>query len=279
MKSFLKVWLSISLIAICVGIGLIILAFASGKPQREYRTVSINETYEGVENIDFEIPYGNVKIIEGDSFQIDAKNYLKDELMSYVLNGTWYIREEMNPYFSLFGLNLSLRRLIQWNYGDTARMIITVPKDFVAESFNLEVGAGKVEVEAVKATRGSFTVDAGKLSIDEISIDESSEYNVGAGDMELKYVRLNDITVDCGVGSIRIHGSITGDNDVECDVGKVELYIDGEESEYSYDISTAIGDIILDGRKYHGNEKRINKGAKNNLNLECDIGNITVDFK
>lgn len=278
MKTFLKVWLSISLIAIGIGIGLIILAFASGATWEDYPTFSVNGTYDGVENIDFDIAYGDVDIIEGDSFHIDAENYLENDLESYVTDGTWYIRESSDNDFSLFGMRFTLRQLVRWNNDYTPRMTITVPKGFIANNFNLSIGAGNVEVEAVNAATGNFSVDAGRMAIDQISVSDNSDYHVGAGNMVLKEALLHDIIVDCGVGNISINGDLTGDSEVDCGVGKVELMIEGDSSEYSYDINADIGSVNVGGKSYHNLDKSIDNDAANSLELQCGIGNITVDF-
>lgn len=278
MRSFLKVWLGISFAAIGFGIAILVLAVASGASWEDYPTISIHESYDNVENIDFDIAYGDVEIVEGDSFNIDSEGYMEDDLETYVSNGTWYIKESLEDGYNIFGLNLSLKQIISWNDDFTPRITITVPEGFVAGSFNMIIGAGSVEADIIKASEGYFDVEAGRLYIGQLNITDKSTYNVGAGEMVLEDVTVQDITLDCGVGNIQIDGSITGDNEISCGIGKVELDIDGDKRDYSYDISVGIGSVQIDGNNYHNLNSTIDNESDNNLTLDCGIGNITVDF-
>lgn len=278
MKSFLRVWVGISFAAIGFGIAILVLAVASGASWKDIETYSITESYEGVENIDFDIPYGEVNIIEGDTFSIDADNLIENDLESYVSDGTWYIQDGDSDNFNIFGIHLSLGQITNWDGDFTPEITITIPRGFTAGDYNLIVGAGNVEADAIRALNGNFEVQAGRLYIKELNMSEKSTYNVGAGEMVLQDVTIHDITLDCGVGNVQIAGLVTGDNEISCGVGKVELDIEGSGDDYSYDISAGIGNVEIDGNSYHDLDKRIDNGSGNNLTLDCGIGNITVDF-
>lgn len=277
MKTFLKVWIGIALLAIGFGIAIVVLVLATGDFRRDIPTYSLNETYDGVKSIDMDINYGEVNIVEGSSFSIDATN-LYEDMESYVSDGTWYISQEGNGDFNIFGCNISLGSFGRWDEDFQPKITITVPEGFVAEDFTMDVEAGSVEAGRVNALQADFTVEAGRLYVDEISVSDSSIYYVGAGEMVLKDADLNNITMEAGVGGMVIEGVLTGDNDITCGVGKIELNLEGNESDYSYDISAGIGDVDINGSSYHGIDQRINNGTGNNLRLDCGVGNITVDF-
>jgi hypothetical protein len=278
MKTFLKVWLGIGLIAIGFGIAILILAVASGASWEDIPTYSVKDNYEGIDSIDFEIGYGEVNIVEGDTFSIDAENLLDDGFESYVSDGTWYIREDYDSNLNIFGSKFSLRHLIRWNNDFSPEITITIPNNYEAESFIISVGAGDVYVEAINAKNGDFSVDAGRLIIDELTVKEKSLYNIGTGEMQLKKISAKDITIDCGVGNVVIEGTITGDNDITCGIGRIVLDLTGDEDDYSYEISSGIGNVVINNKSYHNEDKKINNGTENNLELDCGIGNITVEF-
>jgi hypothetical protein len=276
MKTFFKVWLGIGLIALGIGIAVVVLAFASGASWEDVPTYSVNESYEGISNLDFDISYGSVKIVEGDTFTIDAANMYDDSFESYVTDGTWYITEDYGNSVNLFGWRFSLRQITEWHHDISPHITITLPKDFVADSVTLKVGAGEATAEAINTSKGSFSVDAGRLQIDQIRVTDQSEYNVGAGEMILNNLTAKDVIMDCGIGNIEVDGVITGDNDISCGIGRIRMDINGEEEDYSYDISSDIGDVVINGRSYH--DRTIDHNAENNLNLDCGIGNITIEF-
>lgn len=279
MKTFLKVWIGIALLAIGFGIAVVILAAATGDFSKDVPTYSLNESYDGIRSIDMNISYAEVELIEGTTFSVDARN-LYTEMDSYVSDGTWYIDQTDEGYFDVFGMHISIGSFPfeRWDHDFQPKITITVPEDFVAEDMMIDIGAGSMDADSIRAIKGNFTVEAGRLSVDQIAVSEESVFNVGAGEMVLEDADLKDITLDAGVGSVVVDGTLTGDNDITCGVGRIKLTLEGEEDDYSYDISAGIGDVDINGSSYHSKEKRIDNGSDNNLKLDCGIGNITVDF-
>lgn len=289
MKTFTKVWLGIALIAIGIGVAILVIAVASGASIKDtyisnIPTVSYEDSYSGVTDIDVDIEYGDIRIVEGDTFSIDARNIEEDSLESYVDdNGTWIMTQKTGTKDSIyvFGFRFSPRNIFRWNEDMLPRITITLPRDFIADDFSLNVQAGNVTIDNVHAVTGDFIVDAGRLVVEEAEITKESEYNVGAAQMTLKNVSLNNITVNCDVGDVMIKGDITGDNSVTCDVGNVELDLRGEEENYNFYVSADIGRIDIDGRSYHGISNQTthtNSNSKYDFTLNCEIGNISVDF-
>lgn len=283
MKTFAKIWLGIALIAIGIGVAILVIAVASGASFEDVPTFSYEESYTDVTGIDMDIEYGEVNIVEGDTFQVDAKRLPENGLESYVdTDGTWIIRQDSDnrDFVDIFGFHFSVGNVFGWNENRAPEITITLPKDFVADHVSLVIKAGDVEVDEISAVTGDFNVSAGRLVVKELEITEQSEYIIGAGQMTLGNVLVKDIKVDCGVGDVMISGNVSGDSDIICNVGNVELDLDGEEADYSYDISASIGNIDIDNNSYHSISNRVinNDNAENNLSLNCEIGNISVDF-
>ncbi len=283
MKTFAKIWLGIALIAIGIGVAILVIAVASGASFEDVPTFSYEESYADVTGIDLDIEYGEVNIVVGDSFTIDAKRLPENGLESFVdTDGTWVVRQdsENRDFVNIFGLHFSVGNVFGWGENRAPEITITLPKNFVADNISLTIKAGDVEVDEIHAITGDFNVSAGRLVVKELDIARESEYIIGAGQMTLNNVMVKDITVDCGVGDVMISGDVSGDNKIICNVGNVELDLDGEESDYSYDISASIGNIDIDNNSYHSISNRVinNDDAQNNLSLTCEIGNISVDF-
>jgi hypothetical protein len=281
MKTFLKVWLGISFIAVGLGIVLLILAAGTGVKFEKTQTFSVNDTYEGVEKLDIDINYGEVKIIKGTDFSISADHLTDDGLESYVSDGTWTIRESDSRYIDVFGLKLPVHNIFHWNEDYSPKIQITIPENFTADNFSLKVAAGNVEADEILAEDGYFEVDAGRLKIDRLEIEGKSEYTVGTGTMVLQNTDIKDITVDCGVGNVEIEGTLTGDNEISCGVGRVALDLIGDVDDYSYDIDSGIGNVAVADNNYKNASNKIikNDDALYNLDLDCGIGSIDIKFK
>ncbi len=283
MKTFTKIWLGIAFVALGFGIILVIIVVASGGTIVDLPTVSYQENYTGITDVDMDIEYAEVQVIQGDGFSIDAEDIPENSLESYVENGTWIVRQNSDNEFNIFGGRVHLgdiRGWRWWNY-DEPKITITMPADFTANSFKFCIGAGDVMIEQVLASKADFEVSAGRLVIEDASISDESNYIVGAGTIQLKELQANDISIDCGVGGVFIEGTITGNNDITCGVGDVELNLSGEEDDYSYDIESGVGTINIADHHYKAisDTKINNDGTIGNFKLDCSVGNITVDFR
>jgi hypothetical protein len=290
MKSFIRVWLGIGFVAIGLGICLLIIAFISGarwentweeSSGNHAAFITMKENYEGVEKLDMDVDYGEVEFVKGNEFSISAENILEGELKSYVENGTWYLREDESKTSNYFGINFPMRKLF-FSWGDhfAPKITVTLPDEFVADKLSLKIGAGTLKAEELKATEGEFKVGAGQMNIEKLSVSESSKYTVGTGEMVLQEVNVNNITVDSGVGHVQIEGTVNGDNNIKCGIGGVDLTLNGTIEEYEYDITCGIGHVDIDGRSYRNISEEVinNDSADNKLNLNCGIGQISVDF-
>lgn len=286
MKTFTKIWLGIALAALGFGIILIIIVIVSGGsvimdlPASNYHQ---NLTGYEVTDVDMNIEYAKVKIVRGDSFSINAENVPENYIESHVENGTWIINQNRDSVFNIFGARVHLDGLRYWRWWryDNPEITITIPADFTADSFKLDVGAGDVMIKEIIASKADFTASAGRLVIEHASISDEANYDVGAGSIEIKELQANNVSIDCGVGRIFIEGTITGNNDITCGVGSVKLKLEGKEEDYSYEIESGVGSIKIGNRHYSGisNEKITNNGTAGVIKLDCDVGNITVDFQ
>ncbi|NLC20195.1 MAG: DUF4097 domain-containing protein [Clostridiales bacterium] len=278
MKTFTRVWLIISLLAIGIGAVVLIVAAIYGIKWRKINNHSFYERYENVESLDFEFSHGKVTIREGDAFSIEAKNVPEKFFKSYVSNGVWYIREKYG-IFNIIDLDIRDINIFGLRFADGSREItITLPRDFTARKCDLDIGAGKVDVKAIYAEEGKFRVGAGELDIQQLRITRRSEYEVGAGSMTIGNIAAHDAEVECGLGEIKIKGCLTGDNVIKCGIGRIELDLEGDERDYSYELSSGLGNVVIDKHSYSHVNKKIDNNADSMLVLECGIGNINVDF-
>lgn len=281
MKTFSKIWVGIGLLAMVFGLGLLLLSFLIKTDDYfiDIPVYSIDKTYENVERLNIDIAYGKVEIVEGEEFRIQGENLLDEEFESYVEDGTWYIKDVYKNWFSFIDTRMTLRGNI-WKRDIAPEIMITIPKEFEAESITLKVQAGEVKADFIYARRGKFSVDAGTLEIKTLQILENSSYRVGAGQMIVKQIYANDVTIDCGVGQVVIDGIISGNSEINNNVGSVKINLLGKWEDYSYDIVNNVGTIRIDGKRQDGlsKHKRIDNKVGNNLDIKCDVGEITIDF-
>ena len=276
MKTFGRVWLGIGLAAIGLGILMMILAGVTGFTTRKVPTFSVSETYnDDIKSLDLQFNYGEIKLVEGDEFSIEGSHLQdKEGFTSEVKDGVWVIRETGSERIHVFGFRVP----VSLGFHGTPSITITIPKGFAAENVRLELGAGSMTVDSITANTGSFIVDAGELIVEQLNISEQSRYSVSAGYMKLYNINADNVVVDCGAGYINMEGTITGKNEISCDIGRIKLALEGDPKDYSYHMDTDIGNVVLNGKKYTGSYSRSSKAELGSFDMECSIGNITLDI-
>ena len=278
MKTFTKIALSIALISIGLGIGILLIAGVRGSSIRYTPTISLEDTVRDVKGLDIDVDLGEVIITSGDDFHIEAKNlYNKEDLRSQVINGVWKINKMSGESISIFGFDIPISIGIR-NF-KTPGIQITVPEGFVAENINIILDAGRLKAKDLHANTANFAVDAGSIEIDGLVVENESKYYVGAGQINLKQVDIKNIHVECDVGAVIMEGIISGDNEIQCDVGSIKLNIDDNMDLYSFDIDSDLGNVIINNKKYHSySNKKDRNDYKGSYRLNVEIGSITMNF-
>src|SRR5690606_40919805 len=100
MKVITKITLSVALICIGVGIGLLFIAGGRRSSFKYTSAYSVENTVKDVKRMEISIDYGELTITQGDEFSISANNlYNTDDLNSYVSDGTWVISHDTSYGF------------------------------------------------------------------------------------------------------------------------------------------------------------------------------------
>ena len=141
---------------------------------------------------------------------------------------------------------------------------VSYPKKMEFEDASVDVAAGTVNLDDDFYTKNlKVSVAAGEFSNDGAVTAEKADITVGTGNVDLENLNVQNLEADCGIGNI-------------------DLDINGKESDYDYEISCSAGAIDIGDSSYSGigYEKKIsNPGASGKMDLDCGVGNITVDFE
>ena len=106
------------------------------------------------------------------------------------------------------------------------------------------------------------------------------EFEIGAGEIIVEHMSAQKCEASVGLGTFEYHGSILKHGDIECGMGNVELYLEGNEEEYNYEVECGVGNVNIGNTSIGGvaTEKSINNHADRLLEIECGMGNVTIDF-
>lgn len=281
MKMFYKTWLGIGFGSILLGMIAIIFALSIGGrslgmyDKEEYQ-YSLEDTQENVTSIDLKVDYGEVTIVEGDSFHLQMDYIKQDSFESYKNGDTWIIKNKReNNTFRLFNFDIPINNRM------TPKIRITVPKGFSAEQLLFKLGAGSLVADILNTKDSTIDVGAGKMEINQFFASGKSSYSVGAGELVIREITAQNAFLSCGAGRIEMTGSIFGKNVTSCGVGEIQLHLNGKQTDYNYNIDCGLGSVIIQNKSYGGIavHKTISNQAENQFDLSCGIGKISLTFQ
>lgn len=265
MKRLQKFSLWTAMISILFGIGLIGVGFMSGAFQHSLSdwnitignyqvsgTKSIMETYQGVEKLDFKLGYCDIVIQPGTEFTISSER-VGANFESYVKDGTWHVKTG-----DTFGS--SIRSSLEWIERKSSTVVITIP-DIALKEMKLELGAGKLKVDSIKA--------------------EKLEFEVGTGNAEFTNSFVEKAKLECGMGELNYQGILGDDSSIECGMGTSKVVLTGNEEDYEYKLKCGMGKIILNGTEHTSVDRKIDSTTKDapKIKIECGMGRVELLFQ
>lgn len=283
MKRGSKITLGIACASIGIGIVIIMLSFALPGSRHKYTSTYSEEVF-GVDSIDLDIKYGKVTIEEGDRFKIVAENIAEGGIQSYTEDNTWYIKQQYSDEESinLFGWTIPISfQLFGFGNDYYPKILVTIPRDLIAEKVAIELGVGELLVEDVDTRLANFEIGAGSMKIKRLNVLDKFNCEVGAGELIVNNIETKDSVLEIGVGSMQIKGEILGDLYADCGVGEIKLDLNGREEDYNYNISCGLGDMELNDKSYSfsADETIRNDNAIGTFDLNCGVGSLDISIQ
>lgn len=171
--------------------------------------------------------------------------------------------------------------IISWNEnGNDNCLTLYVPMDIILEEVNIDLGAGQMKLDNLKTKDMEVDMGAGQILSDGLQAEKVS-ISVGAGEIVLDEVQVKDVQAEVGAGNCEIKGNVTGDIEAECAMGNMTFVLEGSEQDFNYEIQCVTGNITIGNSEYSGvsQEQSIHNNATRNMELECAMGNVEVEFE
>lgn len=263
-------FLAISIITGIIGGAVAIVSAISGGTIKtgSNETIDFTDTFTGVKSLDIDNSSGNLKILVGDEFKVEAVD-VNENFKAEVKNGKLTISDDDNEvqflWFNINGVN-----------SPNSKITLYLPADFVAEKVKLDSGAGNITMEGLKTDKliisaGAGNIDGNGIIADEVKIDG------GVGNITLSDVNLTDGDFDCGVGNLSIDGILLGQSKFDCGVGNVNLDLTGNVDDYNLNIDTGVGSVRLNGKKISSDEY-INNRGDNLIKIDGGVGDVKINI-
>lgn len=160
------------------------------------------------------------------------------------------------------------------------RVVLYIPKDEAPDSVEIELGAGTGQILGLKTEDLMAEVGAGELKGSDI-IAGNADIQVSAGAVNLRDCSFGTAEYEVGMGTIYYQGELKEDVSISCDMGNVELDVQGSEADFDYQVECAMGSITIGGRQFAAvaGEKRIDNSAAKTMDVDCDLGGIVIEFE
>ena len=210
--------------------------------------------------LDVEIAASSMTVKTGDTLRVETNN---SGISCSIHRDTLKITEKRSGAFNKGSVDSVL--------------IITLPRDLVFNSADIETGAGKIVIESLSAHEFSLELGAGETVINSLNVSGDAEVSGGAGRLEIKNAEIGHLDVDHGVGELCVRARIKNGGEFDCGVGRVELILSGSREDYTVKAHKGLGDIKVDG--ISANDGQTVGGGSSRIDINGGIGAVEVSFE
>lgn len=162
-----------------------------------------------------------------------------------------------------------------FNKNDSKSSItVYIPENVEIDDVAIEIGAGTVNIEEIKAKNVDFDFGAGNVELENISVNNNTKIQCGAGQVIIKKSELTNANIDAGVGKLSYLGELKGNSKISCGVGSVQLDLIGDSDMYEIHAEKGIGDIKIDDVSVADNSTTGN--GENKINIEGGVGSVNI---
>lgn len=208
--------------------------------------------FDSVENVDFNFGAAEVVVIPGEKFSVETRGITEDRLNCNLLrDGT-------------LAINNNKRINLNWfNHDRTSTLIpkilLTIPENASFSRMKIVIGAGSFTSE-----NAGFSCQKGYIEVD-------------AGSMVLNKLDGHDVSLRCGMGSVKIDGKLTGRSNIDCGMGSIKLTLKGSAADYSFDAKVGLGDVRFNDEKKSGvGQIYADNKKENHFSINCGMGSVNI---
>ncbi len=284
MKKFTKGLLICCLLLALIGSGCVIAGFVMGITTEDIETavqkygvfVDFEEQIITIDDevIAFPDVTGGVKEVRGGSYQIPVEKVREVELEiggsdCRILTGDSediiiQLPERASADVGVNNGCLEIENRVTVSGSRENSLLIYLPKSYKSDRFNLEAGAGSVNIEGSIYTK-EFVIEAGASVIK------------GSG-----RVFADTFTVELGAGSIAFDYVDAEKIYIENGAGQTKLVLDGNKELYSATIESAAGSVSYGEQTVAGLSDTYEyqpEDAQRSIEIESAIGEVIITFK
>ena len=255
-------FLVISIFSIIFGLGREIISSINSdkkdsKLLEEYTTISNN--VNNIESFKIDISNDDIEIKEGEKFEVKTND------------------PDVKFYHENSKVKIKTDKTFSWHLSNSSRgtIIIYLPNEFNITELDLNLGAGKIDIDKIFVETLLMDLGAGTMTAKEINVYEKATINGGAGNINIYSGTINNLNLKLGAGNASIQSDLTGSNTLTTGVGKLNLGVSRSKDNYKFDISKGLGNIILND--FDVSEDILIGDGETKIKISGAVGNIIIN--
>ena len=185
----------------------------------EYITISNN--VNNIESFKIDISNDDIEIKEGEKFEVKTND------------------PDVKFYHENSKVKIKTDKTFSWHLSNSSRgtIIIYLPNEFNISELDLNLGAGKIDIDKIFVEILLMDLGAGTMTAKEINVYEKAAINGGAGNINIYSGTINNLNLKLGAGNASIQSDLTGSNTLTTGVGKLNLGLSRSKDNYKFNIS------------------------------------------
>ncbi len=223
----------------------------------EYTTISNN--VNNIESFKIDISNDDIEIKKGEKFEVKTND---PDVKFYHENSIVKIKSD---------------KTFSWHLSNSSRgtIIIYLPNEFNISELDLNLGAGKIDIDKIFVETLLMDLGAGTMTAKEINVYEKATINGGAGNINIYSGTINNLNLKLGAGNASIESDLTGSNTLTTGVGKLNLGLSRSKDNYRFDINKGLGNIILND--FDVSEDTLIGDGETKIKINGAVGNIIIN--
>lgn len=223
----------------------------------EYTTISNN--VNNIESFKIDISNDNIEIKEGEKFEVKTND------------------PDVKFYHENSKVKIKTDKTFSWHLSNSSRgtIIIYLPNESNISELDLNLGAGKIDIDKIFVEILLMDLGAGTMTAKEINVYEKATINGGTGNINIYSGTINNLNLKLGAGNASIQSDLTGSNTLTTGVGKLNLGLSRSKDNYKFDISKGLGNIILND--FDVSEDILIGDGETKIKISGAIGNIIIN--
>ena len=223
----------------------------------EYTTISNN--VNNIESFKIDISNDDIEIKEGEKFEVKTND------------------PDVKFYHENSKVKIKTDKTFSWHLSNSSRgtIIIYLPNEFNISELDLNLGAGKIDIDKIFVETLLMDLGAGTMTAKEINVYEKATINGGTGNINIYSGTINNLNLKLGAGNASIQSDLTGSNTLTTGVGKLNLGLSRSKDNYKFDISKGLGNIILND--FDVSEDILIGDGETKIKISGAVGNIIIN--